>query len=538
MSAVTGIDWSASSYEELLAGHRWRIPERFNIAAAIRRHADGRRRPALTELHESGESRVTSFDDLMGLVATLAGSMTQLGVERGDRVAVFLPQCRENALAHLAAFWLGAISVPLSPLFRANALRHRLADSGAQLLFTDRELAAHVAEVRDELPELRVVIVIESELEEMLEGAPAAPCDTAADDPAMLIYTSGTTGLPRGALHAHRFLPGRLTGFELIHRLESGPHRDRPFWTPADWAWVGGLVDCVLTPWVLGCPVLASRRRGFDADILRSIVERGNVRSLFLPPTALYRLRGADPKQFRNVFSVHTAGEPLAAELYELARDSFQNVFELYGMTEVGAVAGSSPFVPVRPGSLGKPYPGHDVVLLDERGNTLAGVGEGQLAVRRDDPGMFLGYWRAPDATAARFSGDYLTTGDLVGRDADGYLHYVGRNDDVFNTAGYRVGPTDIEATLVSHPDVTDAAVVGQPDPERGHVVKAFVVLRAGVSPSQKLEDEIRSFVKQKLAAYEYPRKIVFARELPRTVSGKLRRGELRDASAEARFGV
>jgi acetyl-CoA synthetase len=526
---TTGIDWSEQSYEAMVRAFRWQIPERFNIAASVERHADGSGRTALVELLEDGSSRSTSFDELEALSSRLARSLSELGVERGDRIAVFLPQCRETALAHLAAFRLGAISVPLSPLFRADALRHRLVNSGAKACFTDRELSPHLEGI---FPSQKVM----TELPFATAGLPCA--DTSKDDPAMLIYTSGTTGLPRGALHAHRFLPGRLSGFELCHRLESGPHRDRPFWTPADWAWVGGLVDCVLTPWVLGCPVLAARRRGFDANVLSNVIERGNVRSLFLPPTALHRLLDSPAGTFQRVFSVHTAGEPLPAETYRWAKDSFQQVYELYGLTEVGAVAGSSPYVPVRPGSLGKPYPGHDVVLLDERGGIVTGAGEGEIAVHRSDPGMFLGYFQDPAATQARFSGEYLVTGDLARRDEDGYLYYLGRNDDVFNTAGYRVGPTDIEATLVHHPAVADAGVVGEPDAERGHVVKAFVLLASGHLPSKELEAELRSFVKERLAAYEYPRKVVFVRELPRTVSGKLQRGALRAEDADTRFGL
>jgi acetyl-CoA synthetase len=540
MEISAGIDWSAASHEALTEAHRWQIPERFNIAAAIQRHADGSGRTALVELFEDGSSRTTSFDELEVLSGRLARAMSELGIEPGDRVGVFLPQCRENALAHLAAFRLGAISVPLSPLFRAEALRHRLAKSGAKLCFTGPELSPHLAEVRASLPALATIVDSDAAFAELIESAsePLPVRDTSRDDPAMLIYTSGTTGLPRGALHAHRFLPGRLTGFELCHRLESGPHRDRPFWTPADWAWVGGLVDCVLTPWVLGCPVLAAKRRGFDAQILASVIARGDVRSLFLPPTALHRLLGADPSAFRSILSVHTAGEPLPAETYRWAAQGFQNVYELYGLTEIGAVAGSSPFVPVRPGSLGKPYPGHRVVLLDDDGDLVEGAGEGELAVHRSDPGMFLGYFEDPEATASRFRGDYLVTGDVARRDEDGYLYYVGRNDDVFNTAGYRVGPTDIEATLTHHPLVSDAGVIGEPDAERGHVVKAFVLLKEGTAPSPALAAELQNFVKERLAAYEYPKKIVFVRELPRTVSGKLQRSLLRARDADARFGL
>ena len=474
-------------------------------------------------------------------------ALGELGVERGDRVAVFLPQRGEAALAHLAAFTLGAISVPLSPLFRADALRHRLSSSGARVLVTDTEHYEFVRGLRAELPRLTTVLCCDGvppgteSFEATLRTTTvrAEPVDTGSDEPAMLVYTSGTSGLPKGALHAHRFLPGRLSGFELIHALEQQPSVDRPFWTPADWAWIGGLVDCVLTPWVFGCPVLAFHRRGFDPYQTFELLLRARVRSLFLPPTAMHKLRKAEESAASydfGVFSVHTAGEPLPADTYRWAAKTFGRVFELYGMTEVGALVGSSPYFDVRPGAMGKPYPGHDVVLLDGQ-RVVEGVGEGEIAVRRGDPGLFLGYWEDEEGTAARFRGDFFVTGDVARRDEDGYLWYLGRDDDMFNTSGYRVGPTDVEATLMKHPAVLEAAVVGVPDEERGRTVKAFVILRPGFPADEAMARQIQRFVKSELAAYEYPRQLVFARDLPRTVTGKIRRAELRTADADRKYG-
>jgi acetyl-CoA synthetase len=323
-----------------------------------------------------------------------------------------------------------------------------------------------------------------------------------------------------------------------VHRLESRPRDDRPFWTPADWAWVGGLVDCVLLPLSLGIPVLAWRRRGFQAAAVYELIARHRVRRLFLPPTALHLLARAAPPEPLGVESCHTAGEPLSPEAYAFASRTFGAVYELWGMTEVGAAVGNSPLLPIRPGSMGKPYPGRVVEVLGEDGAPVPAGEVGEIAVRRGDPTMFLGYWRDPEGTRARFRGDWLMTGDLARRDGDGYLFYQGRKDDVFNTAGYRVGPAEIEACLERHSAVARAAVVGAPDPERGQVVKAFLVLRAGHPPSDALGAEIQRFVKDRLAAHEYPRRIVFARELPVTVTGKIRRDELRAAGADERFGV
>jgi acetyl-CoA synthetase len=552
---ASGIDWSASSYEELCRRHRWHVPDRMNIGTAVcDAFADGSGRVALLEVDgraadpDIWQIRRVSFDELKRLSDRFALGLAELGVAAGDRVAVFLPQRLEAAVAHLAALKLGAICVPLSPLFRADALSHRLRASGAKVLVTDADHHVHVSPLRAALPELSTVIACEERLSgteafaRVLAASSAEfhAVDSAADDPAMLVFTSGTSGLPKGALHAHRFLPGRLSGFELIHELENGPHPQRPFWTPADWAWVGGLVDCVLTPWAFGRPVVAFRRSTFEPAQLFELVMRMRVRSMFLPPTAINRLRrveGAEDLGL-DVFSVHTAGERLLPETLAWAERTFGKVYELYGLTEMGAVIGSSRYVPVRPGAIGKPFPGHPVVLLDDNGLIVDGPGEGEIAVRRGDPGMFLGYWNDPAATAERFRGDFLVTGDVASRDEDGYYWYQGRNDDLFNTSGYRVGPTEIEEALERHPAVLEAAVVGEPDSERGEIVKAFVVLERDQLPSAELAAGIQTFVKQHLAAYEYPRRIVFARELPRTTTGKLQRAALRDADAERRYGL
>jgi acetyl-CoA synthetase len=536
----SGIDWSAGSYDEVRARHRWTIPARCNIAhLACDRHAASGRL-ALIDVDERGDETRYTFAELADLSDRLATVLAALGVRRGDRVAVYCPQRVENPLAHLAAFKLGALSVPLSSLFRADALAFRLGHSGAKVVITDAEHADHLAPVLGTLPRTPHVLVCEGTFWPRVRAAArAVPTDTGADDPAMVVYTSGTTGMPKGALHAHRFIPGRLSGFELIHRLESRPHGDRPFWTPADWAWVGGLVDCVLTPWLFGCPVVGWRRRGFDPAAVLDFIARMRVRSLFLPPTAIRKLRSAfdEPPRVAVDF-VHTAGEPLPPDTYAWASRAFGTVYELYGMTEMGATIGNSPWFEVRPGSMGKPFPGHDVRVVRDDGRETTDDEPGEIAVRRGDPGMFLGYLDDPEATAARFRGDFLLTGDLAVRDRDGYLHYRGRADDLINTSGYRVGPTEIEQTLLAHPAIEHAAVVGAPDAERGEIVKAFVVVVPGVTPDAALLADLQRHVKERLAAYEYPRRIVFAAELPMTPSGKLRRNELRAPDADVRYGL
>jgi acetyl-CoA synthetase len=546
----SGIDWSAPSYEEVCRRHRWSIPDRLNIAhIACDRHADGRGRLAMTCVDEDGRLSRHTFDELADGSGRLASVLAAFGVTRGDRVAVYLPQRLETAIAHLAAFKVAAVSVPLSPLFRTEALAYRLRDSGAKVLVTDAEHLGYIREALDGTS-IRVLSCDEpapgaEPFWPLVREAASRSCaETRAEDPAMLVYTSGTSGMPKGALHAHRFLPGRLSGFELAHGLEARPSTVRPFHTPADWAWVGGLVDCVLTPWVFGCPVLGARRRRFDPEAFVALLACHGVRSLFLAPTAVQRLRAAldaaAVARAVSIESVHTAGEPLSPEAFAWCARAFGTVHELYGMTEMGATIGNSPFFDVHPGSMGKPYPGHDVALLAGDGTVIEGEGSGQIAVRRGDPGMFLGYLDDPEATRARFSpdGEWLLTGDMAHRDSSGYFHYCGRSDDMFNTAGYRVGPTEIESTLGSHPAVEHVAVVGEPDEERGAIIKAFIVLRAGVLPSPDLAGELCRYVRERLTTYEVPRRIVFARELPMTPSGKIRRVELRAPGADARYGV
>ncbi|HZO15310.1 MAG TPA: AMP-binding protein, partial [Polyangiaceae bacterium] len=499
---TSGIDWSARSYDDLCARFRWRIPDTLNIAEVC----DASDRTALIE----SSGRRYSFRELKELSDRMALLLREIGVEREERVAVLLPQCVENPLAHLGAFKLGAVSVPLSPHFRREALRHRLGASRARVVITDSEHAAMVSEL--DLPHLKAILCCDEDGPEPLWPAlerthgPFEPVRTQANDPAILLYTSGTEGLPKGALHAHRVLAARLGAFELIHRLEAEPG-ERPFYTPAEWAWVAGLVDSVFTPWALGCSVLAHRPR-FDAGEALELMRQ--VRGAFVPPTALRRMREVDgPMLDAGILDagIHSAGEPLEPELRAWAEQRFCSVHELYGMTEIGALIGSSPFVPPRPGRVGKPYPGHELTLLEE----------GIIAVRRDDPGLMLGYFEDAAATEARCAGDWFLTGDIARRDEDGYFAYVGRADDVFNTSGYRVGPSEIERTLMRHPSVALAAVVPESDAERGAVPKAFVVLGDGVQPSEALASELRLFVRNELAAYQAPRRVVFARELPTT---------------------
>jgi acetyl-CoA synthetase len=531
-------------YDEVRARFRWDIPARYNIGQdACDKWADGSGRLALLHLRGDGGVERISFDDLRARSNRLANTLRAHGVARGDHVGVLLPQVPEAAVAHIAIYKLGAIAVPLFQLFGEAALEFRLRDSGAAALVTDATGLARLAPIRDRLPALRLVLSADGAGEGALslpgETARASdgftPVDTAADDPALIIYTSGTTGSPKGALHAHRTLLGHLPGVEMPQ--ERFPRPGDLFWTPADWAWIGGLLDVLLPGLHHGVPVLAHRMAKFDPEFAFRLMAEHGVRNAFVPPTALKMMRGVpDPARFgARPRSIGSGGETLGAELLDWARGAFGvTVNEFYGQTECNLVVSNcSSLMPVKPGSMGRPVPGHEVAILGADGEELPPGAIGTIAVRRPDPVMFLGYWNNPEATAAKFSGDWLLTGDQGVADADGYIRFVGRDDDVITSAGYRIGPGEIEDFLLSHPAVAMAAVVGVPDALRTERVKAFVVPAPGATPGPALAAEIQEFVKSRLAAHLYPREVEFVDALPLTATGKVMRGELRRRGRE-----
>lgn len=526
------------NYANLHRGFYWEVPERYNIARAVcDRHPPDR--VALWYENSQGDRVSHTFGRLSRWSNQLANVLEGLGVQWGDRVAIVLPQRVEAAIAHLAVYKLGAIALPLSVLFGPDALAYRLGDSGARAVITDSRHYDMLEGLQADLPELKTLICCDPEpgtlaFWELLEAASDRfQCaDTRADDPAILIYTSGTTGPPKGALDAHRCLLGNLPGFELSH--DFFPQADDLFWTPADWAWTGGLLDALLPSWHYGVPILAYESNGpFDPEQACRLLGKYQVRNAFIPPTALKLLRQIDGIRDRHgvrLRSVMSAGETVGVALLEWAQEVLGvTVNEMWGQTECNYLVGNASVVlPVKPGSMGRPYPGHVVDVIDAEGNVLQAGEVGELAARRGDPVLFLGYWNRPEATAAKFVGDWFRTGDTGYRDEDGYLWFVGRNDDVINSAGYRIGPGEIEDCLLKHPAVVQAAVIGVPDELRGEIVKAYIVPAADVAPDDALRESIRGAVKSRLAAYEYQREIEFIDELPLTTTGKIRRNELR----------
>ena len=529
-----------TEYRRLYDGFIWDVPDRYNIGVDVcDRHADGSGRRALIFVSETGAVTEYSFDHFRQQSNRFANALGTHGFSRGDRLAILLPQMPETAVAHLAAFKAGLISIPLFALFAEEALRFRLVDSGAKGIVTDLAGVGKLAAIRHLLPALERVYVVgpdtggpnNAAFQFTLDQASDrfVPVDTAADDPAIIIYTSGTTGNPKGALHAHRVLLGHLPCVELSH--DFFPQPGDLYWTPADWAWIGGLFDVLLPAWHHGVPVLAHRARKFDPGEAVDLMARHRVRNTFLPPTALKMMRQAGVRRTGlDLRSIASGGETLGLEMLDWATASLGvTPQEFYGQTECNLVAcNSMGLFPIRPGSLGRPVPGHAVEIVDAAGVPMPDGETGIIAIRRPDPVMFLGYWNNPQATQEKFAGNMLLTGDLARRDGEGYLWFVGRSDDIITSGGYRIGPGEIEDCLIRHPAVVMAAVAGVPDPVRTEIVKAWIVLRDGVEPSPDLVTEIQEFVKVRLAAHEYPRAVAFVAELPMTATGKVIRRALR----------
>lgn len=527
-------------YEDIKRRFAWDIPEAYNMAErALSRWANERGRVALFYEDESGRQETWTFWQLEGLTNRLANLLAGLGVGRGDRVGIVLPQCPEAAAAHLAVYRLGAVAVPMSMLYGPDSYRYIMNDCGMKAVVVDSAQAFKLRQVRAALPELRHLIVRgesqegEVSLTEALLGLSNAfdPAATRVSDPALLLYTSGTTGHPKGVLHAQRILEGYLLTFQLFFNVDFDA--GTVFWTPSDWAWVGGLLDILLPGLALGRPVLAYNGR-FGVEKAYQLMSRYGVTHVFLAPTALKMLAQIpDPKAHYAlaIRVIASGGEAVADEVLAWTEQQLGAVCnEFYGLTEVNHLVGNcAKLWPVKPGSMGKPYPGREVDLVDERGERVADGEVGQIAVRPGDPTMMLGYWNNPGATAAKRKGGWFLTGDMAYRDAEGYIFFKGRNDDMIGSAGYRIGPAEVEEAMLRHPAVAEAAVVGSPDPVRGHVVKAFVELAEGHDASDELVRELQGFVKTNLAAYKYPREIEFVSELPKTTTGKLNRKQLRE---------
>ncbi|MES2053242.1 MAG: AMP-binding protein [Pseudomonadota bacterium] len=565
-------------YAALHQGFRWQVDGYFNIAEACcsrwarpgRGRQDAIKRIAICAHRTAAKSTFHTYFELKKAADALSHVLAGLGVQRGDRVAIVMPQRFETAVAYMAVFQMGAVAMPLSMLFGPEALAFRLHDSEAVVAICDESSIASVNSVRAECPALRTVVAAgdargDVDYASALAGQQRAftAAKTKADEAAVLIYTSGTTGPPKGALIPHRALIGNLSGFVCSQNWfgfdgKTNASSNAVFWSPADWAWTGGLMDALLPTLYFGRPIVAFNGR-FSPELAFSLMQQQGVTHTFLFPTALKAMMKAYPEPGRHfklkLQGIMSAGEAVGDAVFDYCRAQLGVVVnEMFGQTEINYVVGNcSALWPARAGSMGKGYPGHRVAVIDEDGKECAVGVPGDVAVNRfdvhghPDPIFFLGYWKNEAATRAKFTGDWCRTGDLAKRDADGYLWYEGRADDVFKAAGYRIGPGEIENCLVKHPAVANAAVVPKPDRERGAVVKAYVVLapdliadraRQSVAGGQfdaEIIAMLQAHVKTMLAPYEYPKEIEFIDALPMTTTGKVQRRVLR-LQEEERF--
>ncbi|MEM1289322.1 MAG: AMP-binding protein [Pseudomonadota bacterium] len=516
------------TYDDWVRSHLWDLPEQLNLGDAIlqrglQTNPEG---PAIID-GKTGES--TTFRAISDLASAFSGHLRELGAQPGDRVAVIAPQSPSTLAAHIGILRAGMILVPLSQRYGPDALRHRLADSGTRIVVATTHDIKALLPIKSDLPDLQHFVCVDAEFKSD-EQTSLQTAQTAANDPALMIYTSGTTGAAKGAVHGHRVLEGHLPGFHFSHgqAIPSGSI----FYTPADWAWAGGLLNLLYPALALGFPVVSfADAHGFRPQSVATMMRACAVTHAFLPPTALKMMRAelADEELIGiGLKSVMSAGEALGRETYQWAENAFGfPVSEAYGQTECNLVIGSSAGLGVaRPGATGKPTPGHTVFVVREDGTETRAGEAGEIAIASPDPVMFLGYWKAEFATERKFRegplGRLLMTGDMALRDMDGYIWFIGRDDDVITSSGHRIGPAEIEDCLVGHPSVSMAAVVGVPDPMRTEIVRAFVVLRDGIEPTDDLKTELRAHVRAQLAAHEYPREIRFLDALPMTTTGKV----------------
>ncbi|QND16574.1 AMP-binding protein [Rhizobium leguminosarum bv. trifolii] len=536
---------SHDRYDDLYRDFSWRIPEDFNIGRAVSDDWAARdpERVCLEHFSPDGDHRAMTYQALADRSSAFANALVSLDIKRGDRVALLLPQSFETVIAHVAIYKTGAIALPLALLFGVEALEYRLKAAGAVAVVTNGFGLERIRQIRGHLPALKHIVSIDgasgdaTAFAELVDGYPLVfdIAKTGPDDPALMIFTSGTTGPPKGALHGHRVLPGHIPGMQFAH--EGFPRPGDKVWTPSDWAWAGGLLNALLPSLLLGVPVVSSPAQKFDADMAYRIMAEMKVRNAFIPPTALRLMRSVtDPRSKYDLVlrTIGSAGESLGRETYEWARHTLGiTVNEFYGQTECNFVlASSAAYGVTKAGAIGRAVPGHRVAIVSETGDELPFGEPGQIAIASPDPVMFLGYWDDTVATERKFVKGWLLTGDIGQQDAEGYITFEGRDDDVITSSGYRIGPAEIEDCLIGHPAVQLAAAVGKPDAVRTEIVKAYIVLSPGHQPSETLAADIREWVKTRLSMHEYPREVEFIDALPLTTTGKVIRRLLRQKAA------
>ncbi len=531
------------SFATLSTNFEWNIPSTFNIGEAIcDRHADDKARVAIFYEDDQGNEANYTFWDLKNRSNQLANLLKELGVESKDRVGVLLAERPETIASFVAVYKLGGIVLSMSPLFGQEAVRYRLKDSSTKILIVETG-RNDIRQIAEEIPSLRHVIVVG-------EGEPSGRKEqgfdeihdlttkfefplTSSENPAHMFYTSGTTGPPKGTLHAHRFILGHIPSFQLYFEL--APQETDVFWTPADWGWIGALGDVIFPALYFGKPILAYRRSGrFKPLRTLELMEKHRITCAFIPPTALRMIKKTIDRPANeydlSLRAISSAGESVGSNLKKWGKEALGvPINEFYGATEANLIVVTcSALLESHSGAMGKPCPGQVVEVLDEEGKILP-IGEiGEIGVKSPNPVLFLEYWNNPEATKQKFKGSWFMMGDLGYKDEFGCIWFKARADDLIKQAGYRIGPSEVEAVINSHPKVLESGVVPKPDLVRGHIIKAFVVIKSGSQPNNELKNEIMDLVKNQLAAYAYPREVEFIKEIPKTVTGKIMRYELR----------
>ena len=541
------------TYNEIYEDFHWNIPQKLNIGVEIcDKWAQDKNRIALIHIDRDSQVSKYSFWELKNLSNRFSNALCALGVTREDRVAVFLPNTPETLISHIAIYKTGAILVPLLTLFGPMAIEYRLQSSGARVLITNGENLPKVLEVRKSLPALEVLIVVDGnksrhEQADILDfwntlekgSRHFDVIETGSDDPALIVYTSGTTGPPKGALHGHKLLPSEVSN--LGFNLNLFPQPGDLLWTHCDWAYVAGSFTALYPTLNNGLSVVNYERTGrFDPDEAFRVISEHGVTVIFAIASALRIMmenveHPSKKYDLSELRSIAVGGETMGQDLLEWGREELGvELNENYGLTECDySICNCSAVMEIRESSMGRAIPGHVVEIIDDSGNVLPPDTYGQIAIRKPNPSIFIGYWNDPEATRARFIGDWLCTGDYATKDVDGYYWFTGREDDIIETGGYRIGPGEIEAALKRHDSVADTAVIGIADAIKGEVVKAFVTVKSGVVPDQHLRDELRKHVRNKLEAHAYPKEIEFLDELPVGNTGKVMKQELRRMERE-----
>ena len=531
-------------YEETYRNFKLEVPEHYNFGFdVVDRWAEDRTKLALVSVEPDGQNaQYHSFWDLKMESNRFANILKDLGVNKGDRVFIMLPRIPQWYIALLGMFKLGIVPMPATTLLTVKDIEYRINTSEASLAITDPENADKLQEAAGNCPSLKSLAVVGGQkrgwvsYEESMADAPPhldGVEPTRNDDPLLIYFTSGTVGPPKMVLHTQASFGLAMVGTaKYWHDLKSTDLQ----WTISDTGWAKAAYGKLFGQWAQGAAILQHNAVGrFDAKQTLSIIERFGVTSFCAPPTVYRMLVLEDLTKYDLRYLDHctSAGEPLNPEVMKQWEDGIGlTIYDAYGQTETVLLIANFRCLPVKPGAMGLPMPGIQASIVDQEGKEIPPGEEGQIAIRvkPDRPvGLFNGYWRDDEATARSFLGDWYLTGDKAYRDEDGYFWFVGRADDVIISAGYRIGPFEVESALIEHPAVAESAVVASPDPVRGDIVKAFVVLTPDHAGSDELVLSLQEHVRKTTAPYKYPRAVEFVTDLPKTISGKIRRVELRE---------